>query len=68
MIIKITCKQEFCTGNDHSFVQIIMELFVNDNDGEPMKISFANNIYKQQMLINDLANDNYQYEIKSKII
>ena len=45
-----------------------MELFLNNNDGEPMKISFANNIYKQQMLINDLANDNYQYEIKSKII
>ena len=68
MIIKSTCKQEFCTGNDNSFVQIIMELFVNDNDGEPMKISFANNIYKQKILINDLANDNYQYEIKSKII
>ena len=68
MIIKITCKQEFCTGNDNSFVQIIMELFVNDNDDEPMKISFANNIYKQKILINDLANDNCQYEIKSKII
>ena len=45
-----------------------MQLFLNNNDGEPMKISFANNIYKQQMLINDLANDNYQFEIKSKII
>ena len=45
---------------------MIMEKLVNYNDGLQMKIIFANNNYRQQMLIKTLANDNYQY--KTKII
>ena len=33
-----------------------------------MKISFANNNYKQQIRIKILANDDYQYETKIIII
>lgn len=43
-------------------------MFLNKNDGLHIKTVFAGNNYKQQMLINTLANENYQCEFKSTII
>ena len=43
-------------------------MFVIKNDVLHMKTVFADNNYKQQMLINTLANENYQCEFKSTII
>ena len=43
-------------------------MFVNENDGLQMKITFGNRSYKQRLLIEILANDNYQCKFKSVII
>lgn len=45
-----------------------MNMFVNENDGLQMKITFAKKSYKQRLLIEILANDNYQCKFKSIII
>ena len=37
-------------------------MFVNKNDVLQIKSIFADNDYKQQMLTNILANENYQYD------
>ena len=47
---------------------MIMKMFVNKNDGLQIKIIFADNSYKQQMLINILQNENYKCKFKSIII
>ena len=46
---------------------MIMKMFVNKNGGLQIKIIFADNNYKKQILINIIENENYKCEFKSII-
>ena len=44
-----------CNANNDNLLQIIMKMFVNDNDDLQMIIIIANGSYKQQMLMQNFS-------------
>ena len=44
-----------CNANNDNLLQIIMKMFVNDNDDLQMIIIIANGRYKQQMLMQNFS-------------